>query len=766
MSSRPFKIIPVLLLALAGTACLERFGYQQSDCAIREDGRCVAYKVDLDELVPPPSTAEKVAEPGTRLVVLPPATHEADLLAARQREARRAPDRPARTTTPAAIVELARALKGDPDLIYEYVRNNIAFYPIWGIHKGAVGAILDKQGTAFDQAALMVALLRQSGHTASFVKGQLDLTAAQVEEFFGIAVDNVCAVSKLLASGQIPIIAIYGTSASNCTSEEPPVPLHSAVIDHLWVKVDIGGTEYHFDPGFKPHTRKTGIDLASASGYDANTYLSEARSGATITADYVQNINRTNIRNRLDTYATNLAGYLRANQPIATLDDAIGGKRIVPYDGTPLRQTALPYQDDSVTPEVWTGDIPDTYKPTLQIRYLGIDKTYTPDAIYGKRLTITFNASNQPVLKLDGATEATGATATGSTGTVTFNVIHPYASTFVDREFTQSIKIGGTFLIGNGWGPSGWGVIEHHRARMLEARAAGNSDSSEPVLGSMLAMLSSVWIAQDNQSGYILDRLAKTNSFHHHQLGIAGYNTTPYVDLPGNTVSITSETYDSAKETAVFFSGIWHGSILESVAVQQTAGVEAVSTVKLVDIATANGDKIFDADSFNYATVVEPALQSCASWLSYFQTYIDADERLILPERCNITENQWSGMGFFSIYIGGNYKQIGAIIGGSLSGGFGDETCSATDATNAAENACSASSQRESSGSSFGEPIDVTKGNYLYAREDLLAGLGDFPHSLSFQKLYSSGLHTQDSPLGRGWTHNLAVSVRVGSDGM
>ena len=47
---------------------------------------------------------------------------------------------------PAAIVELARALKGDPDLIYEYVRNNIKFYPVWGIHKGAVGAILDKQG--------------------------------------------------------------------------------------------------------------------------------------------------------------------------------------------------------------------------------------------------------------------------------------------------------------------------------------------------------------------------------------------------------------------------------------------------------------------------------------------------------------------------------------------------------------------------------------------------------------------------------------------
>ena len=189
-----------------------------------------------------------------------------------------------------------------------------------------------------------------------------------------------------------------------------------------------------------------------------------------------------------------------------------------------------------MTPEVWAGDIPDAYKPTLQIRYSGIDKTYTSDAIYGKRLTITYNASNQPLLKLEGETEASGAAvAAGSTGTVTFNIVHPYASASVDREFTQSIRAGGTFLIGNGWGSAGWGTVEHHRTRLSEARAAGNSDASEPVLGSMLAMLSSSWLAQRNRSNDIIDRLARTNTLFHHQVGIAGYDTAPYVDLPGNS---------------------------------------------------------------------------------------------------------------------------------------------------------------------------------------------------------------------------------------
>ena len=72
---------------------------------------------------------------------------------------------------PASVAELARALRHDVDLIYEHVRNNVEYVPLWGVKKGAFGAILDNQGTAFDQAALMVELLRQSGYTANYVVG-------------------------------------------------------------------------------------------------------------------------------------------------------------------------------------------------------------------------------------------------------------------------------------------------------------------------------------------------------------------------------------------------------------------------------------------------------------------------------------------------------------------------------------------------------------------------------------------------------------------
>src|SRR5215207_4736666 len=78
---------------------------------------------------------------------------------------------------PASIAELARSLRYHPDLIYQYVRNNIEYYPTFGIQKGALGAVLDNQGTAHDQAALMVELLRASGYTASYVRGIARITA-------------------------------------------------------------------------------------------------------------------------------------------------------------------------------------------------------------------------------------------------------------------------------------------------------------------------------------------------------------------------------------------------------------------------------------------------------------------------------------------------------------------------------------------------------------------------------------------------------------
>jgi len=75
----------------------------------------------------------------------------------------------------------------------------------------------------------------------------------------------------------------------------------------MWVKCTIDGTDYLFDPSYKTWNTTTGIDLASAMGYVQSDYLADAEEGATVTDDYIQNANRTNVRADLATYLRWLA---------------------------------------------------------------------------------------------------------------------------------------------------------------------------------------------------------------------------------------------------------------------------------------------------------------------------------------------------------------------------------------------------------------------------------------------------------------------------
>lgn len=665
-------------------------------------------------------------------------------------------------SAPVSIPELARALRGDVDLIYEHVRNNVEFLPTWGIQKGAFGAMVDNQGTAFDQADLMVALLRQSGYTASFVKGRIKQTGAQLATWMGINQANVCGAMTLLGQGQIPNSAVTVNAAVSCPGGT--ASLVSLKLDHVWVKVLIDGKAYYFDPSYKPHTETAGLNLATVTGYNAATFASEATAGATITGDYVQGINRTAIRNNLTNYASTLATYLRTNKPAGTLDTVVGGRTITPLSGAPLRQTVLSYQDTAVALTEWT-DIPANYKPTLRIRYQGIDQTYTSDALAGKRLTITYNGANQPLLSLDGAVVATGTAPTpGSYGTVTFNVVHSaYGNTGADQSFTQQIKAGGTFLIGNAWGASGRGMVDLHRSRLEEARAAGSAASSEAVLGSTLAVISSSWLSQVAQSNYITDRLARTVTLFHHQIGIAGYNTAAYVDLPGNMLGIVSIDNNLAKEQAVFYTSTMHSSILESTTVQQTTGTSAVSTVKLIDQAVAGNLPIYDGRSSNFAAVVQPNLVGCAGAMPSLQAEVNAGNRLILPSRCDLKEGSWSGAGFFTIANGG----MGAIISGGLAGGFSTASLS-PDLTSylTSRNSVSSNTLLTATGPTYNDPIDMTKGHFLYEHDDLTVGTGSFPMSLGFARSYTSANRTQAGTMGLGWTHNFDTKVSAGSDGL
>jgi RHS repeat-associated protein len=330
------------------------------------------------------------------------------------------------TPVPPEITELNRALKMNVDLIYQYVHNNIQTVWMYGLQKGALGAEIDKSGTPFDQAELMIALLRQAGYTTSYIAGTVSFNNAQFSAWTGIT--NARAACQLLANGGIPA-KVNATSDAACSSISAGIQVSTVEMAHIWVRVTMSGCSPSafcvFDPSYKTYNWKTGVNLASAMSFTSGDPLHDATTGGGYTsgtdtsgATWGNSYNAAGsggLNTALQSYSTHLLAYIKSNNlQGAQIEDIVGGNVLVP-DNSILRQATLPYADTSAPylPHVWTpaandaaryNAIPDQYRTTFSVE--GISSQYTSgggqqdvemftqipsffaDEIYGRRLTI------------------------------------------------------------------------------------------------------------------------------------------------------------------------------------------------------------------------------------------------------------------------------------------------------------------------------------------------------------------------------------------
>src|SRR5690606_9901526 len=168
---------------------------------------------------------------------------------------------------------LARALKYDADLIFEYVQNNIEYDVVKGFVRNATATTIAEVGTAFDQANLMVELLRISddvagtGYNPKFVIGDI-----QIEESVYL--------NWLALPGSLQ--AVYNT-LSNKGHQVSGAGTGTVTLDHVWVRLTAGGATYDVDPSFKAHAIKPGVDIAgelSSAGYNRSSFISSGLAGA------------------------------------------------------------------------------------------------------------------------------------------------------------------------------------------------------------------------------------------------------------------------------------------------------------------------------------------------------------------------------------------------------------------------------------------------------------------------------------------------------
>jgi RHS repeat-associated protein len=342
------------------------------------------------------------------------------------------------SSVPPEIVELARALKENPDLIYDYVHNNIDVAWMYGLQKGALGALIDKSGTAFDQAALMIALLNQAGYSASYMAGTISPSPAQFTAWTGISDAN--AACQMLANGGIPG-TVNGQQNVACSAVASGA-ITSITLGHIWVSVNIPGstcsTACLFDPAYKPYTKFGGLGMSvleSTMGLTPGIPLSTATTGmdsgtlsgsGSTAVPYVHNL--TPLDSTLAGYAQGLLNCIQSDcHGIGTkapqMEDIVGGGVIVPTISPPggLRQGALPYTVSAS--HTWSCPasplalctVPNQYRTTLRVQgymwdyywFAGqpspppgakydtmFDVTFFADETYGRALTVGTDYGN------------------------------------------------------------------------------------------------------------------------------------------------------------------------------------------------------------------------------------------------------------------------------------------------------------------------------------------------------------------------------------
>lgn len=564
------------------------------------------------------------------------------------------------------LADLAQALRGDPDLIYEYVYNNIAYEPLFGLKKGAYGALVDKSGTDFDQAQLMVELLRESGFTAKYVFGSVTLDLSEVQALLGVDDITLAAAEKVMADGGVPV-------HKNSTTLE---------LAHVWVKATIDGNDYIFDPSLKEQTFVEGaiesgtLNLASATGYTKSALISTAAAvGAT--SSYIRSVNSAAIDSALASYADNLADALRQNFADKTIDEVVGTAKIVRQDGETHRLTSHP--DQSTVFATWNNEIPYSFRTKVDfvlngVNGLAISKSFYSEDLSGRAVLVSHNITSEDAstdtgivrISVDGDTAAYDTWSSGdlffnSSVSIGIEVDQPYAAesgSYMDRT-GDDIFAGAGYLdsaiaivlgfgqvstnfaneIGRKTASNGW-VRRMYGDSNNDGQRDGCSVNTTPCNEDILAvsdearsrmMTGATWLAQESRSVSVLSKMLTGVAQHHVSVGIAAgavkifrfngiRSEDAYLDIESSW-SFNEKTADTAVRPKFLHA---YGAVLSalegSVTLQQTEQPDTLSVASNLrwlseqgrsgGLMTGTNNGFWIATSANWTSTVKPILQA------------------------------------------------------------------------------------------------------------------------------------------------------------
>ena len=699
----------------------------------------------------------------------------------------------AETITP-EIQALADGLQRDPVQIFNYVHDHIRHVLHFGSKKGAELTLLEKSGNDFDQSALLVALLRAAGYTdASYQFGWVQMpydnpdgSHRDLHHWLGLSLVNTdWPTTADYLDYLFKTQRFYPITASNLGN-------NTFAFQRVWVKLPIGGTNYLLDPAFKVSEPIVGINLPAATGFDSNNLMTAA--AGTSNTNYVSDLSETGISGKLKSYTTNLLNYIQSNYPNASVEEIVGGQRIVPATNTALSQSLLfpGISLNGMTVVDWINE-PTNLMSAITVSFAGTSYRRFIPQLNGQRLSLTIDAAGLAQLWQDDTLSAQANTG-GGTGkfSLTWDVYHP--SFMSGWDVANNVLIPGNhhiavpadyqsananYALMYAFEPD-WGWLRQRQKILEDYKRQGRADTSREVTTETLNIMGMNWTLQFEYESRLLAAQTEVLPQFHHRMGRMGQEAGKgyYVDVYMATTGAASGLSRNDGRFMKWFdlSG-YFGSAMEHGVIEQlqATGLTGLSTVKILETANAPSQNflqhqpIYLVNSANWAAVSNTLYSSLYFTSSYDSVISDINAGYTIlvasyggifnPPATNAPFNR----NFFQASVRRNGNGIKMLIGS----GYGGYVSSPSAVVNPVfvNQYSYVQPQFFSSVPAFvanptgADPVSMGDGTFQVADTDLTLG-GTEPRGLSFSRYYSSTRRNSNlAGLGHGWLHNYYLNA-------
>lgn len=594
--------------------------------------------------------------------------------------------------------------------IYQFVKNNYITEFYYGSRKGAIGTYEQKAGNDYDQASLLIGILRDRGIPTRYVQGEIEITAEQAMEW--TATDNINVALRIMSS--------LGTPVTGLTVGDKIVAVR---VEHVWVEAYVPYTDYRgagnqsgeslwipLDPSFKEVYYHDGLNIA-----ELEDYLNDESNHLTKNSE-INGVGVGNITSLLDGQESAFVKYLLENgYGNSTAEEVFGGREVI-FEDLGYLPLTLPY---SVSKKINSfDDVPLNLTDSITFSLIGnsafdlnfdglesINKTlYTPD-IYGKRLVLSYIPASdtdsgildkydgifktpayllklKPQLLLDGVVVAEGlACNAGYTQKYTIKT-HNGSRYTNDATVTNSITVGGIYCIALDYGTISADTLQNSADYMdaLESTISEANIYTDTAMGEMLNSIAKTYFAQLDIYNSIVAGQNNVTSTRDISIGIVGFNINViytfnrpaelneggiFLDIGRDVHSVISNDGNNESEKMYMLQAGIYASAMEHSVLEQATGVESVSTIKTFSYAVENNIPIHTIAKENLSSELA-IINVSESTKQDIRSAVNSGKVVIIPER-EITINQWYGVGY--MVLDTDTFACGYMISGGMAGG-------------------------------------------------------------------------------------------------